>query len=402
MMITIRHLVKGIARAGQGTYAFANVGESLTGKVVAQLRHALQPCITEVKVDWGVVGDGDSQGVEIETKRTLFGFGKPKKKCVSVPKTQAPGQVPAIYDGSRLLVYKLLPQALPSGASVKITAMTPEGKLDLSVPLDKNNLIYGDFLHKLYARKMIQDIEEGGTADPQEMKRNITELGLTYQLATKYTSFIGVDQKQQRWEGNMVTRQIKNQAPQNPGGFRGHHRSAPGASAAMNRGGGGGDSDEECAYDVSGSVCHEERATIYMQRGGGGETFESCSFGMVDSDSSDGDKEECAPRAMAVKKPLSFGLAATPSPVVILSSCQSANGSFPPSPALAAILGMSESELHPLAWATALAIAWLEVKAGERKDEWELVVEKARYWCPQSHHNYPLLLQEMAAMGREG
>jgi hypothetical protein len=37
------------------------------------------------------------------------------------------------------------------------------------------------------------------------------------------------------------------------------------------------------------------------------------------------------------------------------------------------------------AWATALAITWLEVEAGEWIDEWALLAKKARKWldrCP--------------------
>ena len=76
-----RHLVKGLARAGQGSFAFASIGEPITGKVVTLLRHALQPCISLVTVDWGLGGeegaDRDSLP-QLETKKTLFGYGKPK------------------------------------------------------------------------------------------------------------------------------------------------------------------------------------------------------------------------------------------------------------------------------------------------------------------------------------
>ena len=48
-----RHLVKGIARAGQGTAAFTTEGEPVTSKVIRQLKNALKPCISDVEIQWG-------------------------------------------------------------------------------------------------------------------------------------------------------------------------------------------------------------------------------------------------------------------------------------------------------------------------------------------------------------
>ena len=113
-----------MARAGQGTSAFASIGEPITGKVVpifhvfcifctlyffishvvflkvvALLRHALQPCISSVTVDWGLGGEEDNSVVgppQLETKKTLFGYGKPKASSQSqTVRWQAPAKVHA-------------------------------------------------------------------------------------------------------------------------------------------------------------------------------------------------------------------------------------------------------------------------------------------------------------------
>merc|ERR1712060_352531 len=47
-----RYLVKGIARAGGGTAVFANQNEDLRGKVMAQLKNALQPAISNINLSW--------------------------------------------------------------------------------------------------------------------------------------------------------------------------------------------------------------------------------------------------------------------------------------------------------------------------------------------------------------
>ena len=115
-----RHLVKGMARAGQGTAVFATYGEKIAPKVLKQLKNSLQPCINNVRIDWG---DGVQQKTAkqqkpvLETTRTLIGFGKPKQEAANMSVessalyNQAPINVPAIYDGSRLLVYKKIVMA---------------------------------------------------------------------------------------------------------------------------------------------------------------------------------------------------------------------------------------------------------------------------------------------------
>ena len=77
-----RHLVKGMARVGMGTYAFTDYSENISGKVMKQLKDALQPCIYEVELDWGT----DQSAMEF---------------C------QAPMKIPPLYDGTRMLVFRL-------------------------------------------------------------------------------------------------------------------------------------------------------------------------------------------------------------------------------------------------------------------------------------------------------
>ena len=61
----------------------------------------------------------------------------------------------------------------------------------------KEGFIHGKFLHQLFTRKLIQEIEERHLQENvEESKRLITEVGLRYKVASKYTSFDGVDEKQ--------------------------------------------------------------------------------------------------------------------------------------------------------------------------------------------------------------
>ena len=74
--------------------------------------------------------------------------------------------MPAIFDGTRLLVYRLLPKSLPDEGlkvagftfsnvrllsyKVKISAATPVGDLELEVALEKENFIHGFSLHQVF------------------------------------------------------------------------------------------------------------------------------------------------------------------------------------------------------------------------------------------------------------
>jgi len=151
-----RHLVKGVARAGGGTAAFAATDEDLRPKVMGQLKNALQPAVSEVMIDWvGVTLNEDmtAKEPEVETKKTLLGYMKPKEDASKAPPVfgQAPLAIPPIYDGTRMLVYRLF-DAVEKPTAVKITAQTPDGPLSVVVPVDEAAKVEGNFVHQLAAR----------------------------------------------------------------------------------------------------------------------------------------------------------------------------------------------------------------------------------------------------------
>merc|ERR1712107_33702 len=75
-------------------------------------------------------------------------------------------------------------------------------------------------VHQMAARRRIQDIEDTLQFDyfdlPEPAKKEITSLGLRFGLATKYTSFIGVDKQSKKslFEGAMQSRLIEHEIPQ--------------------------------------------------------------------------------------------------------------------------------------------------------------------------------------------
>ena len=65
-----------------------------------------------------------------------------------------------------------------------------------------------------------------------------------------------------------------------------------------------------------------------------------------------------------------------------LTLCQAANGSFPADKAVAAALGVDAVQLAEggSRWATALALAFLELNCAGERELWSLVAEKAVVW----------------------
>merc|ERR1712029_729482 len=87
------------------------------------------------------------------------------------------------------------------------------GKIEIPIE-DKNLLEGGKYLHQLAARRRIQDIEESPTqAGSSEAIEEIKQLSVKHGIASKYTSFIGVDKKTlvSGKEGHMTTCQIPQQ-----------------------------------------------------------------------------------------------------------------------------------------------------------------------------------------------
>jgi len=414
-----RHLVKGLARAGQGTSMFTTEGEQITPKIMTQLKNALQPCITDVEVKWGksapFEGNGELQ-VEVETKKTLFGFGKPKKSTNLSVKSQVPSKVPPIYDGNRLVLYKKLDKNLDVGDEITIKAKTPEGDLEHTFSITNDSYLEGRNVHQLFARKMIQDIEERheSVMETEESKSLIVELGVKYNLASKHTSFVGVDEKQgtiSTW--SMNSRQVANQMPFGgmivnkcsslPQTLRLSLDSAappPGASAyslsksrpkkmalfgenrskMMKNSNLIGSSAPGGGFSFGAAPQQQQRTVLHSLC-----TMDSASYSSDDSDYEENeDWDSPSSPGYAPTSPGSSASSSSQSPALQLTLKQNAGGSFPVDDAVAKIIGVDLSEmiaagkgLDPRAWVTLICVSFLKMFCQDEKIIWELVSDKA-------------------------
>ena len=108
-------LVKGLARAGQGSAAFAACGENLAPQVLRQLRAALQPCLHDVCIDWGRARcscDSVAGGVTVGgVSGSLLADAERGQ--------QTPARLPPIYDGTRLEVKKFVVRLLTGSIDMR-------------------------------------------------------------------------------------------------------------------------------------------------------------------------------------------------------------------------------------------------------------------------------------------
>jgi len=388
-----RHLVKGMARAGMGTSVFTSQGESLTAKVINQLKNALQPCINDVSVRWGKTntfeGSGEATDI-VETKKTLFGFGKPIKQIATKfsINSQVPSMIPPIYDGSRLVAYKLIGDNLGDITEVTVKAKTPEGDLEVTLPIIKDNFIHGTSVHQLCARKMIQEAEEVHEKDnPAESKTLITELGLKYNLASKYTSFVGVDENKSKNKKIMFQRHVSNQLPIDLG-------SLSGIDVVLG-------ADESFLTSV-GNWTKSLFSTSHMPPPGAPPPrmaknsigYDLC-LGSMPPPGAASPRRSLGSKAMrgvCVTDSVEESVTPVANPVHSLTLSQAANGSFPAAQSVANILGVDveemmeagggskEDRVFMTVWVTMVVMVFLKENCQEEREVWDLVFEKAKKW----------------------
>jgi Vault protein inter-alpha-trypsin domain/von Willebrand factor type A domain len=355
------HLVRGIARAGEGEAEFIHPGERIEEKVMRQLKRALSPALTGVEVDWG--------GLAVEP---------------------APHCLPPVFAGGRLLAYGFL--KAPQAADVVLRAKGPQGPVSFTLRLDPGTATREKLIGTLAARAMIRDLEEGRSplhdrrgslqdrGGRDRVKQEIVRLGVTYGLVSRETSFVAVEERKTPVQDPAVLRRVP---------------------ITLTRGWGGRDD-----IRVAGSLA--PRSPAFRGLPQPAERLAEMAF---DASSYATPMQASASAPTAPRRNVLEWLrgkshrVAGPSPVPAhparpfdaLITLQRADGTWDLTAELADILERPLRELEralPLtsgdpnhaerAWATALALAWLEARP-ELANEWELLADKARDWlvrCP--------------------
>lgn len=217
-------LVEGISRAGKGYSQLVGGGENMQKKVMRMLKAALTPHINDWSVDWEgkaaqLAAFSDSQAkldaVVVKPAISLFDqasapddspAAEPPAAVGHPPVLQAPSSIPPLFAFSRTTVYYILdtsspPTTITLCGSAHDTNTNTIQPLSLSLPVTP---ITSPFtcrgLYSLAGRKLLQDLEESRCsylpkdAHPAQIEAEGARLGVQFNLASKWTSFVAVAQ----------------------------------------------------------------------------------------------------------------------------------------------------------------------------------------------------------------
>src|SRR5262249_48728856 len=186
------HLVRGLARAGEGAAEFIAPRERIEAKVLRQLRKALAPALRDGAVDWA-------------------GFGA----------TQAPHHLPPVFAGGRVVVYGRLENA--QKATIALSGKRSGGEtVRFPLEVDPTTAPEDSLVATLWARSAIRDLEEGmsplhdrtgslqerGRSKEDRVKKEIVHLGIAYGLTSPETSFVAIEERETPVEGEAVLRRV--------------------------------------------------------------------------------------------------------------------------------------------------------------------------------------------------
>ncbi|EDO45203.1 predicted protein, partial [Nematostella vectensis] len=344
-------LIKGVARAGQGTAEFITSSHQMQAKVVKTLRNALQPSMEDIKVTWDLPHGWDSQ---------------------TIPKNLPQ----ALFSGNRIIVYGLLSkqgggrdEELQGKATLQATTRDNTSNMrtithEVAFKLELKESDGCSMMHRVAAKRFIQEQQDAMGEDASswsdDLKAKVINISKAANVVSKVTSFVAVDseshvpiQKPMRESSEMYAlkelfRSKKKSAKSKP--------QPKGPSPQLSR--------MRHSPMAAESMCYDP-------------TIED-SFDDILAE----EEKLCMPSAEGfIKKEKKK---ASSSLTLELIALQSASGTWTLSAELAAMLGVPVDNLQkacpdgvvfPL-WATALALVWLHAKCAEKKDEWQMVGDK--------------------------
>jgi Ca-activated chloride channel family protein len=351
------HLVKGLARAGGGAAECVYPGERLEPKIVRLFRRALSPALTDVQVDWG-----------------------------GVPVTNVPARVGSVFADEPLRLYGFMDEC--AAGIVTLRARGAEGPLSWSLDMRPADLVDGTTVGALAARARIREIEEGDAWSPprgsQQRERRqdrvvneIVRLATEFGLSSRETSWVVVEKREVPLTQEPSLRRVPIAITNGWGGRDTDTGQIANLLAAMPIGSRpmvlGAPPDEVVLRPEAARLRAPSAPAVRKAKG---------AFGWLR-------RSAPSPVASGSSRTVSSSMRALDRLVAL----QRADGSWDLDQPLADVLGVSLSELVAAtrgaggdanevkrAWATALALVFLENHAASNRAEWELLAGKARRW----------------------
>ncbi|XP_038132152.1 protein mono-ADP-ribosyltransferase PARP4 isoform X3 [Cyprinodon tularosa] len=172
-----RHMLRALAQAGGGAYEFfdAKTKHTWAEKVKHQVKRMLSPGCSSVSVKW-----------------QQFNSRAP-------PPLQSPKQLHALFNDCHTLVYGFVPHCTQATLLGDVRGQ----ELRTMVSTTELQKTRGTFLHKLTARALIRDYEDGSLDATEaehegkkaELKSFIIDLSKEYSILSQFTSFVAIEER---------------------------------------------------------------------------------------------------------------------------------------------------------------------------------------------------------------
>lgn len=203
-------VVEGIARAGNGECYFAVESEAIIGKCSKLLRAGRSSFVEDISIDWGILeGTQDRSTGNRVPFSVNFADSVPVQLAPPPVLQQTPHQITKIFPGMRFVVFALTSQRrIPRQVVLRGRLDDGGGRIEIVVPVSSVRLFNErspdiPLVHTLAARQLITDLVEDraplpiavnpSTSAEEIRKAAVVRLGVQYQLASRYTSFVAVD-----------------------------------------------------------------------------------------------------------------------------------------------------------------------------------------------------------------
>ncbi|XP_018426332.1 PREDICTED: von Willebrand factor A domain-containing protein 5A-like [Nanorana parkeri] len=161
-------LIKGMARAGNGTFEFITGKDRMQPKVLRALKWSLQPTVKDVSLTWTL-----PSGVEAIV-------------LSKVPTT--------IFQGQRSIVYAQLKGKVENEGEVCLQYKFKDEvvKNDIRFPLNVQSA-ERPTIHRLAAKALISELEHGTESQSEEVKKKILETSLQSGVVSSLTAYVAIN-----------------------------------------------------------------------------------------------------------------------------------------------------------------------------------------------------------------
>ena len=186
-----RFLLDGMAHAGRGEVEYVTLESQAYAAVERFHERILAPVLTDIEIDWADLPVADVY----------------------------PTAIPDLFSSKPILVHGRLTG--PAAGTVTVRGNTGAGRYEQTVPLRSSDADEShDSLASLWARAKVADLMNRDLAAlqseqfPDDLKRQITGLGIEFGLMTQFTSFVAVEEMTITSDGQALTVQVPVEMPQ--------------------------------------------------------------------------------------------------------------------------------------------------------------------------------------------